>query len=505
MPKDPFEELGFVADTQDTFESLGFQPEVVKDSSVLERIKSAIDTSTKQRAKTISESQQALEKGEQGFARSAFQVGGQLVGGALDPFTQTVGAIIPEGVKTALSNVINFASNRISDVPAVQKFAQSSQGLERDLQAVNEYLALLAPESKGIVPAGVKTATTKAIDITSDFTKSLVQKSESQIENAITKKFEKGVKPLLPSKTTPNLLQNYRNDVIDAVKTIDSNRPNLKYTDPADGVTNIVGKNPESLQQFTDAIEQTKKTIFTKYNDLAKQSNKAGLKIETAPISKELDVVIGNEALKVTNPEAIAYAQNLQKRLAILDEEGNITSFKKLDPVITQEIVQNYNKSLEAFYRNPSYETASRAAIDALVANKFRQALDDGISGLTGKEYQALKNQYGSLKAIERDVIKATLRDARKNVKGLIDFTDVFSGGQVVSGIATLNPGLIASGLTQKAITEFYKYLNNPNRAIKNMFERVEKLPQSRTTKIKSLLQTQAPSKPPMSAKKKSI
>lgn len=68
------------------------------------------------------------------------------------------------------------------------------------------------------------------------------------------------------------------------------------------------------------------------------------------------------------------------------------------------------------------------------------------------------------------------MRDAKKNVKGLIDFTDILSGGQLVSGIVSLNPALIASGVTQKAITQYIKFLNNPNRAIESMFKAVEKL-----------------------------
>ena len=33
------------------------------------------------------------------------------------------------------------------------------------------------------------------------------------------------------------------------------------------------------------------------------------------------------------------------------------------------------------------------------------------------------------------------------------------------------------TGLTQKGIATFYKYLNNPNRAIEKMFKMAEKLP----------------------------
>lgn len=323
-------------------------------------------------------------------------------------------------------------------------------------------------------------ASIPAVSETAQSVKNKIKPSPDIIEEKILNKFTKGVRPLLPGKTTLGRMKDYKDDVIKAVKTIKDNKVNLKFNTSA-GDT-VVGKNPRSLQQLSDAIEQTKKTVFKEYDALAKKAGGEGVGVEMAPIASELDAVIGNKALAITNPKAIRYAQQTQARLI---RAG------KLDAETAQEVVQNYNKSLEAFYRNPSYDTASNAAIDAMLANRVRQSLDDGISGLTGTQYGELKSKYGSLKAIEKDVIKATLRDARKNTKGLIDFTDIFSGGQIVNGILSLNPATISQGIASKAIAEFYKYINNPNRAIETMFDIADKLPanQSRIGP-KSLLQT---------------
>ncbi len=318
---------------------------------------------------------------------------------------------------------------------------------------------------EGINTGGVKTIEggTKVVPVVSDFVKTLTKQSEESIDKAIVAKFEKGIKPTITTKT-PSGVRAYRDDVTQAVKTIDTNKPNLSFTDDTGEI--ITGKNPQTLQQLTDAVEQTKKSVFSQYDSLAKQAGEAGVEVKLAPIANELDTVINSKSLQITSPETIKYAKDLKDRL---------TSTGTLDATTAQDVIQNYNKSLEAFYRNPSYETASRANVDAMIANNLRKSLDEGISGLTGEQYGALKKQYGSLKTIEKDVVKATLRDARKNVKGLIDFTDVFSGGQVVNGILNLNPGQIASGLAQKGIAEYIKFLNNPNRAIEQMFQAVEK------------------------------
>jgi len=306
----------------------------------------------------------------------------------------------------------------------------------------------------------------------SNVIKYATQGAEKKAENAVLSQFKKGVKPLINTKMTAGGAEKYDDNIIAGVKTIQNNKANLSFTDEAGEV--FTGETPRTLQQFSDSIEQTKKVIFNSYDELAKTAGKAGVQVDMKPIASELDTIINNKALNITNPQAIKYAKNLKTRLA---------STGKLDATTAQEVVQNYNKSLEAFYRNPSYETATQASIDAMIANNMRKALDEGITGLTGTQYGALKKQYGALKAIEKDVIKASLRDARKNTKGLIDFTDVFSGGQVVNGILSLNPAQIGSGLAQKGIASFYKYLNNPNRAIEKLFTSAEKLPQLNLSK----------------------
>lgn len=293
--------------------------------------------------------------------------------------------------------------------------------------------------------------------------KNLTQKSEAQIEKSVVKGFEKGVKPTLPGRTTLSKAEDYRDDVVSAVKSIDRNKNNLTFTDEIGEITS--GRNPKTLQELSDAINQTKASIYKQYDDLATKAGEGGLKIDLVPISKELDTVISSKSLQLTNPKAIKYAEELKERL---------TASGALDSKTTQEVIQHYNKSLEAFYRNPSYDSASQAAIDAMIVNQIRKTLDEGISGLTGKNYQALKNEYAALKTIEKDVVKAALRDARRNNKSLIDYTDIFTGGDIIGGIMTLNPSAIARGVTARSIKEFYKFLNDPNRAIDRMFKVIE-------------------------------
>jgi hypothetical protein len=376
------------------------------------------------------------------------------------------GSAVLDTVQKVAVKGMDRVTDKLSSTSIFTKLAQRPEGkLESALQGASG----LGDIANNILLAeGIRSGVKKTVDTSTEVAKKLTTQSEKSIENSILESYQKGVKPLINAKTTPAKARAYKKDVVTAAKTINENKANLSFADEAGDV--ITGQNPKSLQQLTDAVEQTKKSVFNEYDALAQKAGEAGIGVKLQPIADELDTVISSKSLGITSPETIKYAQSLKDRLM---------SAEKLDATTAQDVIQNYNKSLEAFYRNPSYETASRASVDALIANKMRVALDEGITGLTGTQYQKLKSTYGALKSIEKDVIKAALRDARKNTKGLIDFTDVFSGGQVVSGILNLNVGQLASGLAQKSIAEYIKFLNNPNRAIEKMFKAVEKSVQS--------------------------
>lgn len=394
-------------------------------------------------------------------------------GGITDVFGQIINSnpvtrTAANAVAAPLKAGFDATTNALSNTKLFQEAAKNPEATK----TLEDYLA--AGKSLGdianniLLADGARAVAVKGQQVGTDLYKKLTTQSEESINSSVITNYNKGVKPSLAGQNTAAQASRYKDNVQKAVNTIVENKDSLKYVDDgADALIEpILGQTPKNLKQFVDAIEQTKSSVFQKYDALAKQAGEAGLTVDPATIASELDTVIKSKSLALTNPRAIQYAQQWKDRLV---------SAGGIDAQTTQEVVQNLNKSLEAFYKNPTYDNASQAAIDAMVANRFRTALDEGISSLGGNAYQPLKTQYGALKTIEKDVIKASLRDARKNIKGLIDFTDVFSGGQVVSGILSLNPGQIASGLTQKAVAEYIKFLNNPNRAVEALFKSAEK------------------------------
>lgn len=315
---------------------------------------------------------------------------------------------------------------------------------------------------KTYVP-GAGAAIGATLPIISKVVPSLIPATEKQLMSEINTQFNKAVKPTVSGKADIKAVERYNSNTIDALTAIAKN-PELKFGDDSLG---FVNRTPESLAELSDAIRQTKPQIFKQYNDLTKQATGQGATLDLNNIANELDPIINSKSLGISNPSTIQYASNLKDRLS---KAGMI------DAETAEEVIKNYNDNLSAFYKNPSYETASRVGVDALVANKLRQQLDSLIEGATGKEYQSLKNLYGSLKAIEKDVTKRSIVEGRKQPVGLMDYADIFTGGELLNGLLTLNPALLAKAGAQKGIKEWFKYLNNPDRAVKDIFKKIEKL-----------------------------
>jgi hypothetical protein len=152
----------------------------------------------------------------------------------------------------------------------------------------------------------------------------------------------------------------------------------------------------------------------------------------------------------------------------------------------SQQMVQILNQSEKAFYANPTPELKGKAYVDSLIANNLRAGLDAAIEGATDTAYQPLKNKYGALRMLETDVTKRAIVDGRKNIVGLIDFSDIFSSSQLMQGLLAQQPALIASGMTIKGMSAWFKKRNDPNHIISKMFEKADKsktiIPQERLT-----------------------
>jgi hypothetical protein len=383
-------------------------------------------------------------------------LGSSAMGLAKDTWSNPAQMLMSLAPKTPLPGVfktpgINNVGELVASTKPAQALSRFANAPIEDMSAVKNITRTLGSAKGGTFPIG-----------------------NASVDDTINTTISKAIRPSTAGKNTTSQTAKYYEKGREAVKAIFDNKDNLVFDDPTHPF-GFTTKLPENLNEFSSAIEQTKIAKFNEYNALVKQASGVDVKVQLSNIAKELESVADNSVLKTIRPEIAKYARGQALRFS------NKTSFT---PEEAQEAVKIYNDSLQAFYKNPTYETSSRATIDAAVANNLRQALDDSIlnmpevnptANVNPKTYQQLKNQYGALKSIEKDVNRRAIVDARKNVKGLIDFADIFSGSQILKGIISMNPAEFTSGVAKKGIGEYIKYLNNPNRMIKDMFKVMSK------------------------------
>lgn len=277
-----------------------------------------------------------------------------------------------------------------------------------------------------------------------------IKKAESSIKEGV----DKGIKPTVIGKKTLAGKEQFYASAGEAVKTISENRNKLTLTDENGEVV----AQPKTVGQFAQAIDQTKKQIYKQYNDLAKSSTGKDAQVDVGSTIDKLKAF--GQDIKYT-PEVRDYA---------ISKIPEIEEIQNQAPDVIEARIAEYNKSLQNFYRNPTKASQIYAQVDASMAAELRRVLDEKITSTEGPGYAELKKKYGALKTIEGEVNKRAIVEARKNTKGLADLTDIFTGGEVLSGVLTGNPAAIAKGALGLGIKEVYKRLNSPDRYINNMF-----------------------------------
>jgi hypothetical protein len=381
-----------------------------------------------------------------------------------------ISGIIKDAMDTDTGRAVKGTVQKGTD--KYEEFKSGNPELAKELEGVAN-MAGVMPVSK-IAGMGVNVAkdATKAtvkegVNVVKDVGRILVPPVQGaldqELKGIVIAGVNKGIRPTVVGKDTAPRVAQYYDKATDAVKNIVENKPNLQIIDAAGEVSS---KLPSTLNEFSQAVDQTKKSIFIKYDSMQKAAGQANATVDLSGVIKELDTIATNKVMLAEAPDVARYAYS---KARALEQAGSYTTEE------AQQAIQMANAKLEAFYKNPSYDAATKAKVDALVANNMRTGLDDVIEQAVGSGYQDLKNQYGSLKAIEKEVNQRAIVDARKSVKGMIDHYSVFTGYEAIRGILAMEPAVVAAATSARGIAEWLKWRNNPNRAINEMFQGAER------------------------------
>lgn len=229
-----------------------------------------------------------------------------------------------------------------------------------------------------------------------------------------------------------------------------------KYAD------NFDPKNSDNV--FDDTVKgliDAKDKVFQTYNSIAQQAGDAGVFVDTNPLQSSLTKYVSG----------ITTAPKKQRAIRLLKELQDNFPNGKANPVEMQKYIQLLNEELGGVSGG-----AEKGAVGVVsdFTRQARESLDTAV-GRLGKEYQSFKDEYASLKAIEDSIVRQYQKVMRKKGSGLGEYADMISSAEVLNGIISANPALIAKGGLMRVLSSKIKSLNDPETWLKRAFDEIDK------------------------------
>lgn len=376
--------------------------------------------------------------------------------------------------KNILSSVKDNILNTDTAQTLMAKFKSLPEETQKNLIAGTELAAILIPYAGKAMRTGVtgvltKDSLTSAIGNTvknivkgPDTPKApaivqTVAKIPDDVKSEIISAFNTAIKPSKAGKQNITDVFKYNDDAINAMKRIADNKKILEYVDESGNVISS-GKLPEGLVETAQANNIIKQKTYKTYTDL-----KGNVVLDVdGEVPKLMNEIADKHYLTGTN------TANIAKKVA--DEWAmvkNITAEK------AQNIIEVKNSHLNSYFSGKAGSTQAQAEIDAQIVKYLRDKLDNQLLSETDLSYQQLRNDYKAALTIEKDLASAVLRESSRKGNGLLKLTDILTGGDITAGIIGGNPSLLVKGLAGKGIKEYINFLNDPNRIIKNAFEKL--------------------------------
>ena len=315
------------------------------------------------------------------------------------------------------------------------------------------------------------------------FTRYLANLPKNQSESVrkeASKYIEKSIKPTVKWKTSQAEYNKFIDDTLDVTNLMSKNKDVLQYTDDAGNV--IRWELPKNMRETSETLWNFKKVIYDQYNDIAKQAWDKWARVNMNKAFNQLDDLTKDISQNISNPETKAIVDRFKNTLLEYTDDAGTIAIED-----AQKITQDFNQQLTAFFKNPNMNDVSKSSIIAKLNKWTKEAIDDSIDDAfrgsitnwskMSTQYNQLKQAYSKIKTIEDEIAKRALVEARKNAKWLsTTILDSLAWGEFTDALLTADVGKMWKAAIMKTIGKYYKYVNDPNTQLRNLFDLVERV-----------------------------
>jgi hypothetical protein len=376
------------------------------------------------------------------------------------------------GVTPVLEDAVNYWGGQWKD------FKKEYPNLSKDIGAGAE-IAFAAPMLKGAYTTAktslpiAKAIAKEPIKFASDIKNIIKPIPDEGIDKAlgqITSERAKNAN-LLPTKVRGSSdIQAFKDNLQRNVKTIINNKDKIKFLDEYGNP--VKGAVPQTMEEWSQAIPQAKDAVSSNINNILDSAKDANVRI---PTKNSLDLI---EKLKTsehwTSMEKFPKYDSVRKEILEIEkrikESGNsltpqqartnIAILNRLVESTKDDLAQFFFKGLLKAERTSLYET-----IDSLSSSSFKGA----------SKLKELNKDWGALEHTEKRIAQRANQIAGQEGK-MYSYWDMAT---LAEGMAALTAGnvplMIAAGGT-KGGKEILGYLSSPNRHVKKLFNKSERM-----------------------------
>ncbi len=250
--------------------------------------------------------------------------------------------------------------------------------------------------------------------------------------------------------------------IMTLVDQIIANRKDMTLTRPEGGAM-PEGAMPRTRRQFLEAQGQTMEKMYQEYNAMNQAAGVTGVRVPLSDAAAYLRSFADRPEILIDHPEVAADAL---RRAARMEKIGGYT------PEEAQRALKNINGDLQSFYLQKGEQSVAKSGMIAPVADMIREGLNDVIEQTAGPGYAAFRQKFGALRSAQRDLAAAARKDLAQHPDTFSKFADFVASESFLRAIATLSPEKALRGITWNVAKRVSQHLNDPNRAVDQLFRK---------------------------------
>lgn len=212
--------------------------------------------------------------------------------------------------------------------------------------------------------------------------------------------------------------------------------------------------NNTSLHEAAQVFRGVKDKLYTMYDSLAEKAGDTGARFTQKDIGPIIDKL--DETIKTRGTPFANKAKEIKGDILRIFGEKTPQGMAPIKPVAIQNFLQDMSHFVQSEPKSPA------AKVVAETADQLREALDTKISNATGESYSSLKNAYKQMKTLEPDLVKQLAKIKNQSGLGLADVVDGLSAIDMIQGVATLNPNLVARAFAIGSVKAYKQFSKNP-------------------------------------------